>query len=61
MQVTDLLAGLDYAFPEATKIGGFVSAATHTAKRGLWCWSAAHEQQTESGVVQVIHHHHVPL
>ena len=52
-KVADLLAGLDYAFPEATKIGGFVSAATQTAKRGLWCWSAGNPNQPETGVVQV--------
>ena len=48
-----LPAGLDYAYPEAAKIGGFVSAATQTAKRALFCWSAKQAMQSEEGLVQV--------
>lgn len=51
-RVTDLLAGLDYAYPEAAKIGGFVSSATQTAKRALFCWSAGNSQ-SEDGIVKV--------
>ena len=52
-RVADLLAGLDYAYPDASKIGGFVSAATQTAKRGLFCWTAGKIGQSDDGVVQV--------
>ena len=53
-RVTDLLAGLDYAYPEAAKIGGFVSSATQTAKRALFCWSAGSKQSgSEDGIVKV--------
>ena len=52
-RIQDLLSGLDYAYPEASKIGGFVSAATQTAKRGLFCWSVDRQNQSEEGVVQV--------
>lgn len=51
-RVTDLVAGLDYAFPEAAKIGGFVSSATQTARRALFCWSAG-TGQAEDGIVKV--------
>ena len=56
-RVTDLVAGLDYAYPEAAKIGGFVSSATQTAKRALFCWSAG-TSQPEHGIVKV---HHYPI
>ena len=53
------LAGLDYAFPEAAKLGGFISAATQSAKRALFCWNAsgrgaqdADDEQAD-GIVQV--------
>lgn len=52
-RIQDLLSGLDYAYPDASKIGGFVSAATQTAKRGLFCWSADSPNQSENGVAQV--------
>lgn len=51
-RVTDLLAGLDYAYPEAAKVGGFVSSATQTAKRALFCWSAS-SGHAEHGIVKV--------
>ncbi|DBB01388.1 TPA: hypothetical protein ACH3X1_000056 [Trebouxia sp. C0004] len=50
-RVSDLLAGLDYAYPEASKIGGFVSSATQTAKRALWCWSANKSNQSDDGIM----------
>lgn len=53
-RVTDLVAGLDYAYPDAAKIGGFVSSATQTAKRALFCWSAG-TSQPEHGIVKVHH------
>ena len=56
-RVTDLLAGLDYAYPEASKIGGFVSSATQTAKRALWCWSADKSNQSDDGIMMVRQHH----
>ena len=56
-RVTDMVAGLDYAYPEAAKIGGFVSSATQTAKRALFCWSAG-TSQPENGIVQV-HLYHI--
>ena len=52
-RVTDLLAGLDYAYPDASKIGGFVSSATQTAKQALWCWSADRMSQSDDGIMQV--------
>ena len=52
-QVMPFCVGLDYAYPEASKIGGFVSAATQTAKRALFCWSANQKQQSEDGLAQV--------
>jgi len=55
-RVTDLLAGLDYAYPEASKIGGFVSSATQTAKRALWCWSADKSNQCDDGIMMVRYH-----
>ena len=55
-RIQDLLSGLDYAYPEAFKLGGFVSAATQTAKRGLFCWSANVQDQSQDGVVQVCWH-----
>ncbi|KAL3147368.1 hypothetical protein ABBQ32_002849 [Trebouxia sp. C0010 RCD-2024] len=50
-RITDLMAGLDYAYPEAAKIGGFVSSATQTARRALFCWSAG-ASQSEDGIVK---------
>lgn len=52
-------AGLDYAFPEAAKLGGFISAATQSAKRALFCWNAAGrgaqdaDDEQADGIVQV--------
>eukprot|EP00887_Chlorella_sp_A99_P007179 scaffold2.g7179.t1 len=39
--ILELLAGLDYAFPAATKVGGLASAAGAGpgGRRALWCWS----------------------
>lgn len=40
MRVTDLLQGLDFSFPHATKIGGLSSAAlSDSGRRGLLAWS----------------------
>eukprot|EP00891_Asterochloris_glomerata_P008257 jgi/Astpho2/8257/fgenesh1_pg.00122_%23_30_t len=58
-QVPDLISGLDYAFPEAAKLGGFISAATQSAKRALFCWNAAGrgaqdaDDEQADGIVQV--------
>ena len=52
-RVADFLAGLDYAFPEAAKVGGFVSSATQTAKRALFCWSVD-APPSDHGIVKVV-------
>ena len=59
MGVSCCPAGLDYAFPEAAKLGGFISAATQSAKRALFCWNAAArgaldaDEEQADGIVQV--------
>lgn len=48
-QINDLLAGLDFAYPEATKVGGLASAATMGTPSGLFYHS---ERQPRSPLYQ---------
>ncbi|NJM95309.1 MAG: hypothetical protein HC792_02835 [Acaryochloridaceae cyanobacterium CSU_5_19] len=38
-RITDLLAGLDFAYPGAVKIGGLASSSTMGLQSGLFCYS----------------------
>lgn len=40
--ITDLLAGLDFAYPEATKVGGMASAENGITAGNLFLWSQSH-------------------
>lgn len=53
-EIAEVLAGLDYAYPEAAKLGGLCSAASGGAKRTLIWWSARPEARNfENGLVEV--------
>ncbi|KAL6760952.1 FIST N domain-containing protein [Haematococcus lacustris] len=39
-QIKDLVAGLDYAFPNAPKIGAVLSTGTRSKSRAMFAWSA---------------------
>jgi len=39
LKIQELLQGLDYAFPEAPKIGGLASAGSMNPSRAQWAWS----------------------
>ncbi len=53
-EITEVLAGLDYAYPEAAKVGGLCSAASGGAKRTLIWWSARGDAQNfTNGLVTV--------
>ncbi|GFH27967.1 uncharacterized protein HaLaN_26368, partial [Haematococcus lacustris] len=38
--IKDLVAGLDYAFPNAPKIGAVLSTGTRSKSRAMFAWSA---------------------
>ena len=48
-KINDLLAGLDFAYPQATKVGGLASAATMGTPSGLFYYS---ERQPRSPLYQ---------
>ena len=53
-EITDVIAGLDYAYPDAVKLGGLCAAASGQAPRTLIWWSAHPDAQNfEDGLVQV--------
>lgn len=53
-EIAEVIAGLDYAYPEAVKLGGLCAAANGTAKRTLIWWSARPDAQNfENGLVEV--------
>ncbi|KAF6260236.1 hypothetical protein COO60DRAFT_1637771 [Scenedesmus sp. NREL 46B-D3] len=46
-KVTELTAGLDFAFPAANKIGGLVSAGKLSPARAMFAWSQQQQQQQQ--------------
>ncbi|KAK9802941.1 hypothetical protein WJX72_001714 [[Myrmecia] bisecta] len=51
--IVDLLAGLDFAFPEATKIGGLSSSHNMGAPTATFSWSSRQKaDEPEHGVLQ---------
>ncbi|KAK9835887.1 hypothetical protein WJX74_010230 [Apatococcus lobatus] len=52
-EIAEVIAGLDYAYPEAVKLGGLCAAASQSAKRTLIWWSARSDAQSfENGLVE---------